>query len=337
MTLLRGPADADNYRVKVGRYNDRWYTDPLPACDIAPASEATYPSVSTVKKASGTDWSFVALKRVAEALRDKPDCLGGLDYLACYESLKSINKLGLERAANRGTQVHTYLERALRGQPMETAFDDPSGQPYLDAIKAFLDAYQPEMVAAELVCINRNLNGVGYGGTGDGIVRFPTLDSTRKVDWKSRGIDSDHGAYPEEAAQLGAYSSADYYIAEGPTRTRLPMDIDGGLIVSIKPDGVRLYPIDLDKARIQWEALHAWWVARRAEREPISRPLPPVAVKAPPAAETVDGLDPIVCALLHATTVEELTDIWQQHKTTWTPDHTALAAERKNDLAAPAA
>jgi hypothetical protein len=39
MSILKGPADADHFRVKVGRYGDRWYTDPLPACGIAPASD----------------------------------------------------------------------------------------------------------------------------------------------------------------------------------------------------------------------------------------------------------------------------------------------------------
>jgi len=28
---MRGPAHAENYRIKVGRYKDRWYRDPLPA------------------------------------------------------------------------------------------------------------------------------------------------------------------------------------------------------------------------------------------------------------------------------------------------------------------
>ena len=55
-TLLQGPADADHYRVKVGRYNERWYQD---------GDNGPYPSISTVKKASGSDWTFVALKRVA--------------------------------------------------------------------------------------------------------------------------------------------------------------------------------------------------------------------------------------------------------------------------------
>ena len=67
MTLL-GPADADHFRVQVGRFGVRHYVDPLPGCDIAPAWDGDVPAISTVKKASGSDWSFVALQRVAIAL-----------------------------------------------------------------------------------------------------------------------------------------------------------------------------------------------------------------------------------------------------------------------------
>lgn len=309
-SVLRGPADADHYRVKVGRYNDRWYTDPLPGCDIAPAisdANATWPSVSSIKKASGSDWTFTALKRVAEELKAKPDALAGLDYDACYDRLKSINKLGLNRAASRGTNVHTYFEKGLRGQPIDVA--EHAGEPgaeYLPAVRAFFDTYQPELIAAEVVCIDRDLHGVGYGGTSDGLIRID--GRTYWVDWKSRGADSDHGAYSEEAAQLGAYASAAYMLVEdnGPKRQSLP-DADGGLIVSVKPDGVRLYPIDLDKAADHWRSLHAWWIAKRDEKAAIGRPLAPRAV---PQRVDYAGLAAMAASLddlmkLHARAVED--------------------------------
>ena len=44
MTVLRGPVDADRHRIKVDRYNDRWPTDPLPACEPAPASDRQAPT-----------------------------------------------------------------------------------------------------------------------------------------------------------------------------------------------------------------------------------------------------------------------------------------------------
>lgn len=321
--LLLGPANADQYRIKVGRYGDRWYCDPLAADDLAGTTDDAWPSVSTVKKASGSDWSFVALKRVAVALDENPDELVGLPYDARYERLKTINKLGLERAAGRGTQVHTYFERGLRGQPFTTPFDNPAGAPYLDAVQAFFADHKPRLVAAELVCINRNLNGVGYGGTADCILDIG--GALFKVDWKSRGDDSSHGAYPEEAAQLGAYADADYFIAEGPKRAPLPA-LDGGLVVSIRPDGYRCYPVDLDKARVQWRSLHAWWVARRTERDPIGKPWAPQAPALDLAAQINTAPD------VHALEV-----LWQANQSVWTDQHTELARTRKATLAASAA
>lgn len=288
--LLRGPADADHYRVKVGRYGDRWYTDPLPGCDIAPAvteGADTWPSVSAIKNANSTDWTYVGLKRVALALGEKPNRLDGLGYEELYDALKAINRLGLKQAQDRGTNVHTYLECGLRGQPVKEWLPGEPGADYLPAVRSFLDTYQPEMVAAEVVCINRDLNGVGYGGTSDGLIRID--GKTYWVDWKSRGADSDHGAYAEEAAQLGAYARAQYMLVEGPNgpqRQRLPK-ADGGLIVSVKPDGVRIYPIDLDKAVAYFTKLHGWWIDKKDGTAAIGKAWAP---RAHPAAPDFAGL-----------------------------------------------
>lgn len=294
--VLRGPADADHYRVRVGRYGDRFYTDPLAADAIHEATDDAWPSVSTVKKASGNDWSFVALRRVAES---KIDDLAALDTSERYERLKVTNKVGLERAAQRGTNVHTWFERGLKGEPygVDPLFPDAPGAGYLDAVRDFFATWQPELVACEMVCIDRNLHSYGYGGTTDAVI---AIDGRKWwVDWKSRGEDSAHGAYPEEAAQIAAYARAQYVIVEGangPERIA-PPEVDGGLIVSIRPDGCRLYPVDLDKAYEHWTAMHAWWVARRSEREPIGKPWAPrkqstVEPSAPAPVDQGTGGDP---------------------------------------------
>lgn len=277
---LRGPADADHFRVKVGRYGDRWYTEQLPTCVVAEASEWIGPSISICKKASGNDWSFVALKRVAEAMEtEKYRNLARWPYADRYEALKAINKVGLNAAAQRGTNVHLAFDALLHGQPMPIT-DDMPGADYRGAITQFFEQYNPTLVAAEFVCIHRDLNGAGYGGTCDAIIEIDGLMSQRMrylVDWKSRGADSEHGAYPEEAAQVGGYGGSQYIIVEGdhgPERRLMP-ELRGGLIVSVKPDGCRVYPVELDKAFTHWTALHAWWVARQDERVAVGKPLAP--------------------------------------------------------------
>ena len=169
----------------------------------------------------------------------------------------------------------------------------------MPAVDAWFDQHQPELVAAEYVIINRDMHGTGYGGTPDGMLKIG--GELYAIDWKSRGQDSDHGAYPEEAEQIAAGVIADYMIVQGPNgpmRQLIPT-IRTGLIISIRPDGCRTYPVDIEAAGRQWTARHAWWCARRNERVPIGRqwaagtknvrPAEPVpASPATPAAPTVE-------------------------------------------------
>lgn len=289
MTDLLRPDNADLFRVSVGRYGERWYTDPLPACPIAPASTANWPSVSTVKKASGGDWSFVALQRCADELAAHPQRYVGMDAGQLYDAFKNANKDGLNKAARRGTAVHAMCEQMLEHGRIT---DDTGAPEYRAAVEQFFDTYQPEQRVVEAVAIHRDLNGHGYGGTGDaGLVIGGQLI---KVDWKSRGVDSKHGAYPEEAAQIAAYARAQYIIeldgAGEACRSATPAYAEGW-VVSIKPDGARVYPVDLDLAWSHWTNLHAWWVARLDERKPVGRSLPVKAKKKDDA--TVPVAEPI--------------------------------------------
>lgn len=287
-SLLLGPADADHYRVKIGRYKDRWYTDPLPGDDVAPAAapDAAWPAFSTVKGASSPSWNMsqsVAIKRIARAYRDNPSRLAGLDERDTIATLSMWNEGDLSRAGDRGTAIHHYIDNVkLRGLP--PMMDLSAAQPWIPAVDAFFAAYGPQIVAAEIVVIHRHLNGMGYGGTIDAVVLIQMDGRRYLVDWKSRGGDSDHAAYPVEAAQVSAYANAEYAIVDrGGHPVRMPVDelgIDGGLIVSIRPDGCEVYPIDLGVGFEHFTALHSWWVAQRTDGLAIGRPWAPVGVAA---------------------------------------------------------
>lgn len=268
-TVMRGPTHADNYRIKVGRYGDRWYRDPLPADDrwSGTPDHESYPSVSIVKGASGKDWTFTSLKRIAHA--DDLAELATKGFFERYEQFKVINKLDLSAAMRRGTNVHTWAECIAYGVPQYLS-KSAEGSNYFPIVDQLFADLNPKLIAAEFVCIHRSLHGIGYGGTSDGIFE---IDGKRyMVDWKSRGEDSNHDVYPEEAGQIGGYVGCDYIIIEdddpsnphGAKRTDMPK-LDGGLIVSIKPDSYEVYPIELDKAIEHFHAMHAWWNARRIE------------------------------------------------------------------------
>jgi hypothetical protein len=301
MTVLRGPSDADHYRVKVGRYGDRWYTDPLPTCPIADelfihpdedpeaADHWQGPSWSIVKGAAGKDWSYVTNKRNGHTPSSELHRIADLEPDMRTQAFNAINKNGLTQAGGRGTIVHLWAEDFLAGRgpriitdPIlfslklpKAALDEATE--YLEALSAFFDHYQPRVIAAEYVAIHRDLNGYGYGCTPD-VIAF-VQDQFVGIDWKTRGADSDHGAYPEEAAQIAAGAKAQYMIITDP-KTGQPMrdqipTIDCGLIVSIKPDGCRVYPTNIAKGFAHVEAMHAFWVARLTEKGAIGKPWAP--------------------------------------------------------------
>jgi hypothetical protein len=229
------------------------------------------------------------------------------DRAGIYKRLTHANDHGLKVAAGRGTIIHWWFEDALAGKPFRTVTDldlmaakIPAESLqlallYQPSIAAFFDTMQPELVVAEIVCIDRELNGVGYGCTGDAGLRID--GKLYAADWKSRGLDSDHGIYPEEAAQVGgAFVGAQYCIAagpNGPARTAIPQ-FDGAIVVSVKHDGCRIYPVHLDKAREHYERMHAWWVARQTERKAYGRAWPPRGKKNadPPAEDQQAGEGP---------------------------------------------
>jgi len=300
-TVMRGPEHADNYRIKVGRYKERWYRDPLPATAVpardAALTDEAYPAVSTVKGASGKDWTYVALMRVAHA-DDLPE-IATKGYFERYERLKVINSLDLSAAMRRGTNVHTYAECLAYGiSPWSLLNTASEGADYFPCVERLFAELSPELFAAEVVAIHRSMHGVGYGGTTDGIFRI--FGGLYMVDWKSRRADGDHDCYPEEAGQLGGYTGAEYMIVadddpanpHGAKRVEVPQ-LDGGLIISIKPDSYEVYPVDLTKAQDHFEAMHLWWLARTQESKQVgSKWAPRRGVVNPLSLPTPEGDPP---------------------------------------------
>lgn len=292
MTVLLGPADADHFRIKVGRYNDRWYTDPLDGCTIADASDWQGPSATATKPPFAN--KYVPMRAIADMSDSEWRRLAALTADDRYEAIKVHEKQAGRINMDRGSIVHRWAEDRLFGRATIDQFlpGTPAAleqaERFRAALDAFFDTYQPELVACEVVCLHRTLNGVGYGGTSDAFVRIQ--GDVWCVDWKSRN--SDHAAYGEEAGQGGAYIGAEYMIVRGPDgnpiRAHVP-NVAGVLIVSIREDGFRAYPIDAAGAIAHYEAMHRWWYAQQqlTENKVIGRAWAPknVAVPADPVEQ----------------------------------------------------
>lgn len=258
-SALHGPAHPDEFRVKVGRWGERWYHDPLPACDLAAACEDAWPSVTTIKKASDRDWTWVSLERAATYLEQRRGELDGLNAAEIHARLLEINKAGLTRAANRGTSIHHVMEALAAGGQLPDL--SAEAKPYLPACQRFLDEARPEWLLSEVVSISRTH---GYGGTFDAVIGID--GGTFLVDWKTRKAGK-HGAYDEEAWQLAAYANADYIIVDHDgqaVRQKMP-HLDGAYIISLAPEGYRPYPVNLEEAWESYLTLRSFWDRKRCD------------------------------------------------------------------------
>jgi len=140
-----------------------------------------------------------AAKMVAERAMHLKHSLGNMSDAEVVDTLKGAPWSKSQRAADRGTDIHAYLEAHLNGLEPEPLSQD--AEPYRAAADHWLEYYGPELVATELTVFHPK-----YAGTGDLWCKFDGRMAI--VDFKtSKGI------YDEAALQLaalwGALTTAD--------------------------------------------------------------------------------------------------------------------------------
>jgi hypothetical protein len=136
---------------------------------------------------------------VAETAYRMRHALPNMEESEAVDMLKSAPFNRSKRAADRGTDIHTYLEFLINGWEPEPLSDD--ALPFKQAADEWLDFHQPEKVATELTVFHPK-----YAGTGD--LWCMMGDRMTILDFKtSKGI------YDEAALQLaalwGAFTTAD--------------------------------------------------------------------------------------------------------------------------------
>lgn len=273
---MTNPAAAHNFQ-STNRYRQRGYTDTLPPCDINPEPDGEWvpgftslkPKKPFYKKLDGTAYRMdvVSIATHFAGMHLPPEPRD------CAEAFTNAIDAQFAEATGRGTEGHAFFESLVLGYDPDPLFHEKAAD-YLPAIRSLVADLGLGLGFVEVVVF-----GDGWAGTCDGFLTVDALGGTYVVDLKTRGPDSAHGCYEEEVAQLGAYASASYMIvADGDTavRRRLPT-IDGGLVLSVRPDGYEVYPVDLTEATAAWEAMHdsaerlrafGQW-ARKAKGKPL--------------------------------------------------------------------
>lgn len=263
---ITGPSDKGMFRDHPTEWTG--YIDPLPACGLGSPTDAIVPSVSTIKKAWPKFLGDWIAGEVAGAAWKHRNALVAMDEREARDLLAPAANRQRDSAADRGHAIHDALERIIDGRPLTIGHDAThDADIYVPCLELLVAELRPEIVATEVVVF-----GDGYAGTFDAIWRRG--NDLVIVDYKSRKAGKAATRYPEEGAQLAAYSRATYWVVEDDDgmRRMAPLEVSRGLIVSIAPDGYRLYDVDLDSAHRTWTALHGFWSEQKAAPAMFSRP-----------------------------------------------------------------
>lgn len=292
--MIRSLTDPERFRVLYR--GGRRYVDREPADGTwEPTGEKDkLINCTTVAKAISSDAFFkkVGSSRVPlDALRVAKYADENLERLAGMESDERIEAMAtaatrdLNRAAERGTAVHSLIEALLKGQP--PLILDGEAEQYLDIAEKVATDFADQLTHMEVVAFHRNHpeRGLDYAGTFDALRATGT---TLLLDWKTRGPDAKHGAYEKEVAQLGLGTLCSYYFdvdRDGNlVRTAMP-SFDELLVVSIRPDSYEVYPIDpvlaADVAEKAIEVYTAKSTAASRARAATGQPRPMAGETAP--------------------------------------------------------
>ena len=203
------PALAQNVRGKGRHYKHPATGDLLPSVTNI---------ISILDKPALPRWSA---KLVAETAYRMRHALPNMEEAEAVDMLKGAPWSKATRAADRGTDIHAYLEARVNDWEPEPL----SGEAlrYKQAADDWFDYYTPELVASELTVFHPR-----YAGTGDLWCR---IDGRMTIlDFKTS-----KAVYAEAALQLaalwGAYSTAD---GSAPPHTGHETDL---LVVRIGEDG----------------------------------------------------------------------------------------------------
>jgi hypothetical protein len=227
-----------------------------------------------------------AAYRVADSICEDPDYWAGEVRRDPQEARKRLANSryrpegsGELNATELGTQLHRACEHwAIQGQRPRVVHREV--EPLLDHVGDLLDLYQPEIVASEVVVVDRSY---GYAGQCDGIWKIG--DQTFLIDFKSSakshlGDGTERTPYPEVSLQTAAYSHAELIIPwrdhtrerrqsgrwytipdEGMARAVPMIPVDGTLAILVTPGFA--HPHELLSDDEEWHTfLHLLEVSR---------------------------------------------------------------------------
>lgn len=173
------------------------------------------------------------------------------DWLKRAHTRKKDEKAGL------GSAVHNLIEAKVLGTPVpQQLLDDPEMRPYIANFEQFVADWQITFEASEMVVANYTDR---WAGTLDYLLRSRPLaaalgappDAVIMGDTKTGGEALDErtydgnirGVYPEAGVQMSAYRRGEFGWLRDGTRVVLPRAFEVGVVLHLRPEGYRLYPM----------------------------------------------------------------------------------------------
>jgi hypothetical protein len=199
------------------------------------------------------------LPRLVRASRRPEDRREVTDWLKRAHTRKKDERAGL------GSAVHELIEAHILGTPVPSGIaSDPEMRPYVRHFQAFVDEWEITFTASEMVVAHYDER---YAGTLDYRLRSPLLAAALQApspdleilgDTKTGGeLDKTtydghvHGVYPEAGIQMAAYREAPYGWLRDGTRIPMPPAHDIGVVLHLRPEGYRLYPVRCGAAEFE--------------------------------------------------------------------------------------
>lgn len=203
----------------------------------------------------------------AEYAVDHWEELDEMKPAARLKLLKRARYLEVDKAKNRGTEIHTAAEKLLAGQPAQVP-DDIAG--HVENYARFLDEFKVEPVYVEFSCVSYKW---GYAGTADlcAWLQLPEHGRTLLLlDLKT----GRSGIFGEVALQLAGYRYADKWVIEGAEID--PLDVTYCAAIHVRADDYDLFPVEVGEQQHR-EFLYAMRVRgfQEGSRDLIGPPVMP--------------------------------------------------------------
>ncbi len=138
-----------------------------------------------------------------------------------------------DKAANRGTQVHTFAEQLAAGREVEVP-EELTG--HVDSYLEWRRDWEPTDEMIELVVLNRQWRYMG---------RLDLICTMAGERWLLDIKTNRSGPFAETALQLAAYRHAESYIDPADPTREIPMpQVDRCGVVWVRGDGYDLFPYE---------------------------------------------------------------------------------------------